>query len=226
MNEDIFPLNEDSSCPIFEATVPLRTVSGKAYQTDLNLKLYNKQTIWLRGRSGTGKTTVLRTIARLIEDPTIKMKHRGVSFCHIPPRNWRRSVLYVSQRPVLFRGSIRENILKPFELKLNRDSIPHIETVVSLLRKLDLPDSLLERDALTLSVGEMARICLVRALLINPDVLLLDEPTASLDSQSRIAVAMILKQWLSESEGGIIGVTHDSTLTEMVPGLDIHLGQP
>ncbi|MGA8832634.1 MAG: ATP-binding cassette domain-containing protein, partial [Desulfomonilaceae bacterium] len=136
----------------------------------------------------------------------------------------RSSILYVNQKPVMFRGSVRENIFKPFELRLNKDRMPENASVVTLLRKLYLSNSVLERDAMTLSVGEAARICLVRALLLSPDILLLDEPTASLDLDSRKAVAKTLNEWLSLTDSGIIGVTHDETLTEMAPGLEIHLG--
>ncbi|MCL5123663.1 MAG: ATP-binding cassette domain-containing protein [Deltaproteobacteria bacterium] len=225
MNEQIFPTNGNLAYPIFEAKIPLGMVAGKTVQPDLNLSVHARQIVWLLGRSGIGKTTILRKMARLHEDPRVDMKYRGVLYSQIAPRNWRRSILYVNQRPILFRGSVRENIFKPFGLKLNRDKVPNLDLVVKLLRKVDLSDSFLERDALTLSVGEMARICLVRSLLMNPDVLLLDEPTASLDSESRIAVAITLKEWLSQTNSGIIGVTHDETLTEMIPGLEIHLGQ-
>ena len=133
-------------------------------------------------------------------------------------------MLYVSQKPVLFGGSVRENIFKPFGLRLDKDRIPRIGSVTTLLGKLYLSDSILERDAMTLSVGEAARICLIRSLLLTPEILLLDEPTASLDLDSRKAVAKTLKEWLSLTDSGIIGVTHDETLTEMAPGLEIHLG--
>lgn len=224
MNEPIDPANLNLTCPILEVSIPVDSLRDDTNPPNLNFKIDKRHIVWLLGRSGIGKTTILRTIARLHETLGVSMKHRGTTYHQIEPRRWRSSMLYVNQKPVMFRGSVRENIFKPFGLRLNKDRIPENASVVTLLRKLYLSDSVLERDAMTLSVGEAARICLVRALLLSPDILLLDEPTASLDLDSRKAVAKTLNEWLSLTDSGIIGVTHDETLTGMAPGLEIHLG--
>ncbi len=223
MNEQIEQTDNSLPHPLLEASIPLGSSPGDANLPRVNLEIHEKQVIWLLGRSGIGKTTLLRTIARLHETPGVSMKYRGTTYHQIEPRRWRSSMLYVNQKPVLFRGSVRENIFKPFGLKLNKDRIPGIGSVTTLLGKLYLSDSILERDAMTLSVGEAARICLIRSLLLTPEILLLDEPTASLDLDSRKAVARTLKEWLLITRSGIIGVTHDETLTGMAPGLEIHL---
>ncbi len=210
---------------LLEASIPLGSPLDNTNPSYLNLEIHAGQVVWLLGRSGIGKTTVLRTIARLNETPGVSMKHRGTTFQQIEPRRWRSLILYVSQKPILFRGSVRENIFKPFGLRLNKYRIPNIGPVTTLLENLYLPESILERDALTLSVGEAARICLIRSMVLAPEILLLDEPTASLDLDSRKAVAKTLIEWLSITNRGIIGVTHDETLTGIAPGLEIHLGR-
>ncbi len=225
LNEPIDPVR--SNLPqqtLLEASIPLGSFQDANNPSKLNITIRSRQIVWLRGRSGVGKTTALRTIAHLHEAPGVEMKYRGNTFDQIGPRRWRSAMLYVNQKPVLFRGSVRENIFRPFTLRLHKDRTPGIGSVTKLLKKLDLSDSVLERDAMTLSVGEAARICLIRSLLLTPDILLLDEPTASLDLDSRKAVAGTLKEWLLITDGGIIGVTHDETLTEMAPGLEIDLG--
>lgn len=224
MNEQIDPANVNSACPLLEVSIPVDCIRDSRKSSILNLKIHKRHVVWLLGRSGIGKTTILRTIARLHEQSGVKMKFQGHSSDHIEARRWRRSILYVNQKPVMFRGSVQENIFKPFGLRLNKNRIPENRAVITLLKKFCLSESILGRDAMTLSVGEAARICLVRSLLLTPDILLLDEPTASLDLDSRKAVANALNEWLSFTDGAIIGVTHDETLTKMVSGTEIHLG--
>ncbi len=223
MDDQTYPKNYNASAPILEASIPIGRLQDDQSFFNLDLTLYERQTIWLLGRSGIGKTTALRTIARLHETPGTVMKYRGKPFDQTGPRQWRSAILYVSQKPLLYRGSVRENIFRPFRLKLHKHRSPEIESVDKLMERLALSNSILERDALTLSVGESARICLIRSLLISPSILLLDEPTASLDLESRKAVAKILKDWMIAGNRGIIGVTHDETLTNIAQGLEIHL---
>jgi ABC-type iron transport system FetAB ATPase subunit len=98
-----------------------------------------------------------------------------------------------------------------------------MEAASMYLKRLFLPEGILERDALVISVGEASRVALVRALLLRPDVLLLDEPTAALDPDSKEAAADLLREWVSSSNRGIVGVTHDESLRRLLPGHEVRL---
>jgi putative ABC transport system ATP-binding protein len=209
---------------MLEVSIPWKGSPESLRSFRLAFTLEDKQAIWLMGPSGIGKTTFLRAIARLVEIPDTAMSYRGTNYRLIEPRKWRRLIHYVCQKPVLFPGSVLHNIQKPFTLAQNRNEIPEISLVKGFLERLLLPPSLLERDALTLSVGETSRICLIRSILSAPAVLLLDEPTASLDLASRRAVAMTLSDWLNQTGRGLVGVTHDEILVDMVQGFKIDLG--
>ncbi len=209
---------------MLEVSIPWKGSPESFRSFRLDFILEEKQAIWLMGPSGIGKTTFLRAIARLVEIPDIAMSYGGTTYRLIEPRKWRRLIHYVCQTPVLFPGSVLHNIHKPFTLAQNTNEVPEVGLVNSFLERLLLPPALLERDALTLSVGEAARICLIRSILSAPEVLLLDEPTASLDLASKRAVAITLADWLNQTGRGLVGVTHDEILVDMVQGFKIDLG--
>ena len=128
------------------------------------------------------------------------------------------------QKPVLIEGTVLSNLQRAFGFRGSNTVRPDMRVVAEELSSLLLPEKILDRDALTLSVGEAARVALVRAMLIRPQVLLLDELTAALDSNSRDAVISLLKTWLDSHDRGIIGVTHDEVLKQLLPGEEIMLG--
>ena len=128
------------------------------------------------------------------------------------------------QKPVLIEGTVLSNLQRAFGFRGSNTVRPDMRVVAEELSSLLLPEKILDRDALTLSVGEAARVALVRAMLIRPQVLLLDELTAALDSNSRDAVISLLKTWLDSDDRGIIGVTHDEVLKQLLPGEEIMLG--
>lgn len=162
----------------------------------------------VRGPSGSGKSTLLRALARL---RPILRGHAwldGQEMRQVPPTLWRRRVHYVPQRPVAFDGSVLDNLLLPYRLRIYRDApVPNRPAVTEAMAQLGLtaPD----QDARTLSGGELARLALLRAVLARPSVLLLDEPTASLDAGNRERVLRFLGRWVAAEPGrGLILVSH------------------
>ncbi|MGE5415871.1 MAG: ATP-binding cassette domain-containing protein [Acidobacteriota bacterium] len=164
----------------------------------------------LKGPSGAGKSTVLRMLARLIAPESGEMYLKGQPWLSLPPGTWRRRVQYLSQKPVMFGGTVEDNLRMPFGLASIKDqngySPKHAET---LMETLDLPLELLSQKAQTLSGGEASRIALIRALLVDPEILLLDEPTAYLDENSRQKVLQLIGEWVKEGlDRGVIIVSH------------------
>ncbi len=99
----------------------------------------------------------------------------------------------------------------PFYLKnLQKMGLPSMDKISGLLEELKLSGKVLSQSAATLSGGESARIGLIRALLVSPKILMLDEPTAHLDKDSAIAVMHLIDRWVSEEpERGIILISHN-----------------
>ncbi len=156
------------------------------------------------GPSGAGKSTFLRTLNRLIETEEGEVLLDGESVKDIEPRELRRRVGMVFQIPVAFSGTVEENVLMGPEL------VDRTEPDVSvLLSKVGLGDHFLNRKASELSVGEQQRMCIARALANDPEVLLMDEPTSSLDPASSRKIESLVKD-LKAAEGlTLVMVSHD-----------------
>lgn len=130
----------------------------------------------LVGPSGAGKSTLLRLL-NFLETPTSGIIHfAGQTINGAAPLALRRQVTTVFQRPVLRRASVRANVDYGLRLRGRHDD----GRVDAMLEEVGLA-ALAKQSAQTLSGGEMQRVALARALVIEPRVLLLDEPTANLD---------------------------------------------
>ncbi len=180
--------------------------------------------VWITGQSGQGKTTLLRTIARLNAPLQGEMILEAASWRTIPPAGWRSRILYTHQKAVLFGGSVSANLKKAFDLRTRTGQVPNMQEAERDLIRLLLPSDILSRDALTLSAGEASRVALVRSMLVNPQILLLDELTAALDEKSRDATIELIEQWVSAGRRGVIGVSHDAAVREALGGEEIALG--
>jgi tungstate transport system ATP-binding protein len=131
------------------------------------------------GHNGAGKSTLLRLLA-LLERPTEgQVLFDGAVVPRRPPASLRRRVTLVEQRPILFRGTVRENLVYGLELRgMGRTAVNGI--IGEVVDNLGLAP-LLERRRHELSDGEVQRVAVARALALRTDVLLLDEPASSAD---------------------------------------------
>jgi len=164
------------------------------------------------GPTGSGKTLLLRALALLdpLDEGTIAWKGRGVRGEAVPM--YRRQVAYLHQRPALFEGSVEENLRLPLSLAIHRGASFDRGRALMRLEGLGLDESFLEKPARDLSGGEGQIASLLRAVELGPSVLLLDEPTASLDARSVAAVEMLVTRWQAEAPGerAAIWVSHDA----------------
>ncbi|WP_312886624.1 ABC transporter ATP-binding protein [Paenibacillus foliorum] len=158
------------------------------------------------GVSGQGKSTLLRILGMLDSADTGTVRYRGRLSTAWRPQDWRMKVSYVAQLSVMLTGSVEDNLRaasfihhQPFDSK----------SATELMAKVGLGNMDWKKQAADLSGGEKQRVALVRSMLLRPEVLLLDEITASLDLQSKQAVEEMLLGWQSKEEGTIIWVTHD-----------------
>jgi len=162
----------------------------------------------LQGPSGAGKTTLLRALARLHPRASGSIWLNEKPCEDVPPPRWRRSVHYVAPR-VLANATVLENIMYPFQFSIyKKETPPPRMTVALFLDELGLDEGILTQEARTLSGGEAARVALVRAILIEPVVLLLDEPAAPLDEKAKENLASFLSRWVADGERGILLVSH------------------
>ncbi|HET7790756.1 MAG TPA: ABC transporter ATP-binding protein [Gemmatimonadales bacterium] len=147
----------------------------------------DRSAVAIVGHNGSGKSTLLRLLASL-ESPSEGV----VRFDGRPAAGERRRVTLVEQRPVLFRGTVRENIAYGLRARGRRAS--EIERQVSRVSERLGLSALLGRRRQQLSEGEVQRVAVARALAIEPDVLLLDEPAASADRAASQALYRALDE--------------------------------
>ena len=196
--------------PLFE----LKKLTKKHWDTQLKTELFSNITttieqperIALLGKSGQGKSTLLRILAKLESVDSGQIYFNGQVMKEVDSKTWRRNVCYVAQQPTMLPGTIRDNLMT----SSNIHNLPFKEDLArTLINEVGLIHLDWEKKAGELSGGEKQRIALVRSLLLQPKILLLDEITASLDQQSKKFVEQLLIK-LHQKEGiAYIWVTHD-----------------
>jgi len=154
------------------------------------------------GPSGTGKSSLLRCLVRLDEPAGGRVLVDGRDAAELDPCALRRRVGLVTQAPVMLEGDVRAN------LAYGLDS-PAPAALEEALAATGLDPSFMDRTARELSGGEAARVALARALTRDPCALLLDEPTAALDSAAAESILALVRS-LAARGLGILIVTHEA----------------
>ncbi|MBP3958154.1 ABC transporter ATP-binding protein [Gemmata sp. G18] len=174
----------------------------------------------LMGKSGCGKTTVLESIAGLRKPQTGTIVLAGRDVTHLRPAA--RHIGYVPQDGVLFSTmTVRDNI--GFALAVRGDAAADVaKRVAELAERLEVAH-LLDRFPYFLSGGEKHRVALGRALASRPPVLLLDEPLASLDDDTRDHLVSVLARVRDTREVTVLHVTHNRTEAERLADVVFHL---
>jgi putative ABC transport system ATP-binding protein len=182
----------------------------------------------LTGPSGSGKTVLLRALALLDphDEGNIEWEGRSLHGEDIPA--YRKKVVYLHQRPALFEGTVEDNLKYPFTLKAHRQKRFDRARIVGILETLKRDETFLQKTGRDLSGGEAQIVALIRCLQVDPAMLLLDEPTASLDNATAEAAEELLYRWQYEAscERSFIWVTHDLEQAKRMSdrGLQMHLG--
>jgi putative ABC transport system ATP-binding protein len=156
------------------------TKQGRTVLSDVTVSFESGGRYAILGPSGAGKTTLLRLLNRL-EDPTAgALWFHGTSYAQLSALMLRRGVAMVFQVPVIFPGTVQDNLCTALRLQ-RRDGEIDPADLTRALELAGLDGAMLGRDAAALSTGEKQRVCIARTLMTRPEVLLLDEPTAALD---------------------------------------------
>ncbi|PIN01585.1 putative ABC-type transport, ATPase component/CCR4 associated factor [Handroanthus impetiginosus] len=157
------------------------------------------------GPSGSGKSTFLRALNRLWEPTSGSVFLDGVDICHIDVLNLRRRVGMLFQLPVLFEGTVADNVRYGPQLKGKKLTD---NEVYKLLALADLDLSFYSKSGRELSVGQAQRVALARTLANEPEVLLLDEPTSALDPISTQNIEDVLVKLKQDWGMTIVMVSH------------------
>ena len=178
--------------------------NDKSIIRDVSLSVNQGDYITIVGPSGSGKSTLLKLCSDLISPTSGTITYNGRFLMAIAPESYRKEVGYCFQRPYLFAKTVRRNILFPYDI---RGMKPDMERIKYLFGLLHMPMEYLERRNDELSGGEMQRICLIRSLIFEPKVLLLDEVTSALDSVYTSIVEQVIDE-LHYKGMTIVSITH------------------
>lgn len=177
---------------------------------DARIKVSNAQCTLLIGENGTGKTTLLKIMSGL-EKPDVGMVRidgQDVKWGRSKNRLL-KNMMYLHQQPYMLDGSVRNNL--EYILKVNGLSVKQNQELILQAIEWAGIERVIDQDAKHLSGGEKQRVAIARAYLRNPQVVLLDEPTANLDQASRVRTLALLKQ-LKASGIAMIIASHDPDL--------------
>lgn len=163
--------------------------------SDLCLLIRPGDRIALTGASGSGKSVLLRTLALLERPLSGEVRYAGAAVRPVDVPAYRRAIAYVPQRPSLPGETVRDAFQQPFTLGVRRDQDYDEAKALAWLARAGKPASFLDKANATLSGGESQVAALVRTVLLDPQLLLLDEPTAALDPDSAAAVEALLSDW-------------------------------
>lgn len=171
----------------------------------------------IMGPSGCGKSSILRLLNRLEDPDEGQILYNGRNINEIPVIGLRRSIGLVMQIPQMLEGTVLDNVmygpsLAGADLKAKRAEMEE------LLPWFGFDQAFLHREPGRLSVGEKQRVNILRAIVNSPDVLLLDEPTASLDADSSGSILEIVSQINMVKKTTIIMVTHLREHAEKIAG--------
>ena len=185
--------------------IELRGVSlqrgGRTVLSEISASFQRHAVSAIVGPSGAGKTSLLRCLNRLEEPSDGSVLLDSCDITTVDPIQLRRRVGMIFQTPALFEGGVRGNLA--YGLADVSDG--------ELLRSLalaGLDDDFLERDSGALSVGQAQRVCIARALVRRPEILLMDEPTSALDRDAAARIELLVTS-LNQTGLTVVLVTHN-----------------
>lgn len=193
------------SQPILKTDRLTRVAQEVRLVDNVSVEVHCCDVVAIVGPSGAGKSSFLRLLNRLDEPSEGTVFFEGVDYRSIPPRQLRQQIGMVLQQPYLFPGSVADNIR--FGPQQRSETISD-EQLEQLLQQVALP-GYAGREVSNLSGGEAQRVSVARTLANSPKVLLLDEPTSSLDPGSERDVEELLVKIFREQSLTCLIVTHD-----------------
>jgi oligopeptide/dipeptide ABC transporter ATP-binding protein len=173
------------------------------------------ETLGMVGESGSGKSTIGRAILRLTEPSAGKITFLGRDITHIAPkqvRPLRRDMQMVFQDPwsaLNPRMRVGHLIAEPMKLHMEMARSERRDRTEALARRVRLSREFLTRYPSGLSGGQLQRVCIARAIATNPKLIVLDEPTSSLDLSVRAGILELLAELRSETQAALLFISHD-----------------
>jgi putative ABC transport system ATP-binding protein len=198
------------AAPLLHAEDLARQLEGRTLWRAVSFELRPGERLALVGPSGAGKTLLLRQLALLDPLPQGRILLQGRTPAQWTLPAYRARVVYVAQRPVAFGGTVEQNLRQVLLYAGHRGRSFQRQRILSWLAEVGRDEAFLGLAAERLSGGEAQLLALIRALQLDPLVLLLDEPTASLDAVTTERVERLLSDWLAGGPRACLLTSHDA----------------
>lgn len=175
------------------------------------LTIHEKEITCIVGESGSGKTTLLRMLNHLLSPDGGSITFQNQNLMDMDPVDLRRKVVMLPQTPVIFQGTVRDNL--EVGLIFSHKALPSGKSLEEILERVNLGKGL-DENAQNLSGGEKQRLALGRILLMEPEVLLLDEPSSALDDETESLIIQTFVDYSKEQQKTLVMVTHSKALAK------------
>ncbi|MDJ0736853.1 MAG: ATP-binding cassette domain-containing protein [Nostocaceae cyanobacterium] len=191
---------------------------------DISLEVLKGDRIAIVGASGAGKTYLLHLLNRLLEPTSGKIYLENQEYRHIPVLKLRQQVVLVLQESKLLGMKVKQALAYPLILRgFNKQTIE--KRLSYWQQQLQIPNDWLERTEVQLSMGQKQLVAIARALVTEPQILLLDEPTSSLDASTSNRLLEVLAALCTTHQTTILMVNHQLDLAQQFCTRLLHLHQ-
>ena len=198
---------------------PARSGKERWLLRGVSIAVQSGERVAIVGPTGAGKTVLLRALALLdpLDEGQVLWAGDPVPDEMVP--RFRRQAIYLHQRPALAEGSVEANLRRPLGFGVAHGGYDPARTRQALTA-LGRDDSFLAKLTADLSGGEAQIVAFLRAIQLDPQVLLLDEPTAALDGEAASAIERLVEGWFSERAGerALVWVSHDHEQARRMAG--------
>ncbi len=197
-----------------------KSFEGQKIIKNVNLEIYDNETLVILGPSGQGKTVFIKTIVRLFEPDSGEIIFDGINICSLKKRQldeFRKKIAFVFQNSALFDFlDVRENLGLYLSMYKNKRPNEIEQIVLKALNFVGLDRDVLEKYPEELSGGMKKRVAIARALIKRPKYIFYDEPTTGLDKANAEKVSRLINLFKNEINTTSIVVTHDIQLMKDV----------
>lgn len=185
---------------------------SKIILDNINYSVDEGEFLSIMGPSGSGKSTLLKIISSIISKTSGDILYKNKAIEEYNPSDYRKEVSYCFQSPVLFGQTVEDNLSFPYDIRNERfDS----KKAIQFLEEVGLPEEYLLKPINTLSGGEKQRVAVIRNVLFQPKILLLDEITSALDQTNREIIWNWLRGLKMKSSMTVLMVSHNEQELEL-----------
>lgn len=207
-------MTSDSKCLLEVRNLARQAADGTRLLAKTSFFIHPGDKIACQGNSGSGKTVLLRALAMLDRvDGEVYWHGTPVASQQVPA--YRSQVVYLQQSQQLCEGTVHDALQEPLQWKANELGYDQ-RRVIEMLERLGRASSFLDSKTVDLSGGESQIVAIVRALQLEPTILLADEPTSALDKETTIKLEQLLSDWITEKPRALVWVTHDQAQVDRI----------